>query len=205
MITVHITEDEALYLELLPPVLEKSGKVSVTGVSSCIADCCRALAESTPQILILDLGLPDGNGIDFCLELLKQRPALNIIILTTHGEYYIARKLLDSGVKGFLVKNSNSAELLAAIETVVAGDTYVCPLIKQLLNDRRNQQNEIPRITRRESEVLKLLAKGLQYKEIADSLNISYETVVSHVKSMKEKLKADNRTELLNAAQKNMY
>lgn len=155
--------------------------------------------EENPEtdIVLLDINLPDGNGIEFCSSIKQQFPKVGIIALSTYHQAGIINKMLENGADSYLLKNTSSEELIEAIEKVSSGKKYLTPEIKEILNNTSSTNSKTPVLTKREKEVLVLIAEGLTNQEIADKLFISQLTVISHRKSLLEKTESKNTAQLI--------
>ena len=155
--------------------------------------------EQNPDtdIVLLDINLPDGNGIEFCASIRQQFPEVGIIALSTFNQAGIINKMLENGADSYLLKNTSSEELIEAIEKVSSGKKYLTPEIKEILNNTSSTNSKTPVLTKREKEVLVLIAEGLTNQEIADKLFISQLTVISHRKSLLEKTESKNTAQLI--------
>jgi DNA-binding NarL/FixJ family response regulator len=197
MITVHITDDHKVLVEGLKILINESGNISVIGVSHSLEECRRALLYQSPDILLLDLNLPDGNGADFCTEIRKKHPEIKILILTTHNEYSVAKQVMENGASGYILKNALSEEVLYGIETVMGGETFLCDEIDVLMKKKKNEQIWL---TTREKELLRLIVDGFTNQEIADKLFLSIETIKTYRKNLILKLGAKNSMILVKMA-----
>ncbi|MDR0680258.1 MAG: response regulator transcription factor [Dysgonamonadaceae bacterium] len=193
MVTVQIVDDHKMVVESLSKLINESGIARVTGVYYGLKSCRAGLAEELPDVLLLDIGLPDGDGVDFCAEIRKTYPNLKIIMLTTYNEFSIAKRALHNGARGYILKNSESEEMLAGIEMVNNGERFLCEEIDILLKSKRYE--EIVWLSSREKEVLKRISDGYTTKEIAVFLNIEEETVRTYRKNLLIKLNAKNTPE----------
>ena len=162
-------------------------------------ECLEIIGEVRPDVLLLDINMPEKNGLEVLeeLNLTKKRP--KILILTVHNEVDYLLKAVEIGVDGYVLKDSESAELKKAIQTVVSGETYIQPDLIPALNSKRverdSDKDKIDNLTRRELQVLKLLAVGSYNKEIAEKLGISERTVKNHVSNIFKKLEVTDRTQ----------
>src|SRR5690606_24410617 len=133
MIKVAIVDDHKILTEGLQNLIEESGIATVVGIAHSAAECRLSLGFWKPDILLLDVGLPDISGLDFCKEIKEQFPEVKVLALTTHNEYAIVRQMLDNGASGYLIKNAMSEEVLEGIETVAKGETFLCHEIDLLM------------------------------------------------------------------------
>ncbi|WP_344024527.1 response regulator transcription factor [Streptomyces luteireticuli] len=171
----------------------------------------RRARAAAPDVLVLDLNLPGLPGVEVCRELVAADPALRVLVLSASGEHADVLEAVKSGATGYLVKSASTEELLAAVRSTAAGDPVFTPgLAGLVLGEYRRLAAEpappapdtpdAPRLTDRETEVLRLVAKGLSYKQIAERLVISHRTVQNHVQNTLGKLQLHNRVELVRYA-----
>jgi DNA-binding NarL/FixJ family response regulator len=155
--------------------------------------------EENPQIdlVLLDINLPDCSGIELCVTLKQKYPSLKIIALSTFNQSGIIQKMLDNGADSYLLKNASSEELKESIEKVISGKQFLTAEIKEILKNNVPLSSKTPVFTKREKEVLALIAEGLTNQEIADRLFISQLTVISHRKSLLEKTASKNTAQLI--------
>lgn len=155
--------------------------------------------EQNPDIdiILLDINLPDCNGIELCLTIKQQLPNIGIIALSTYNQAGIINKMLENGADSYLLKNTSSEELLEAIDKVSSGKKFLTPEIKKILDNTTLIAYKTPVFTKREKEVLALIAEGLTNQEIADKLFISQLTAISHRKSLLEKTESKNTAQLI--------
>ena len=148
--------------------------------------------------MLLDIGLPDGDGVDFCTEIIKTCPGLKIIMLTTYKEFNIAKQALHNGALGYILKNAYPEEIFAGIKTVSRGEKFLCEEIDLLLKDKSD--TDIIWLTGREKEILKYLADGCTTLEIAKLINRSTENVKSYRRNLFVKFHVTNMAELIKKA-----
>ena len=185
MITVHITEDHKMVAEGLQKSINESKIATVTSISHSLAESRKALAFGVPDVLLLDLDLPDGSGVDFCAEVRKKFPEIKILILTGHDEYSIAKRVMESGASGYILKNALSEEMIEGIEIVMDGKEFLCNDIDVLM---KKEKYKTLWLTDREKDVVRCLAKGYTNQETADELILALNTVTSYRKTIKQKL-----------------
>ncbi len=199
MIKVAISDDHIVITEGLDSLLQQSGFVSVVGRANNIASC-EVMLEQNPDldVLLLDVGLPDGNSLDY-VEMWKDRYAdVRILILTTYAEAAVVNRAIACGADGFLLKTCSKEELLEGLQAVARGEKYICSEATRLLSD--SPQMDVVELTPREREVLKLIVKGYSIKMIADELHLAFETVHSYYKYLKLKLGVPNTASLVRVA-----
>jgi DNA-binding NarL/FixJ family response regulator len=197
MIRVHITDDHKLVTGGIALLIKESDIAVVSGISYSLAECRKALAFGQPDVLLLDLELPDGDGIDFCAEILSRYPALKVMILTSHEEYSATRQAMANGAAGYLLKTDLAEELIIGLETVMNGQSFVSFEIARRI--RKIEERPV-QLTMRERQVLEGIAEGYTNQEIADRLELSIQTIKSYHKSLNQKIDANNPTELVKKA-----
>lgn len=197
MIKVAIVDDHKILTEGLQGLIEESGLATVVGVAHSAAECRLSLGFWRPDVLLLDVGLPDISGLDFCKEIKEQFPAINVLALTTHNEYAIVRHMLDNGASGYLIKNAMVDEVLQGIKVVASGETFLCHEIDLLM--KRSPEKNIW-LSPRERELLRLISEGHTNAEIADQIFLSPETIRGYRKNLLVKLGAKNTAVLVKMA-----
>ena len=203
LIRVSIVDDHKMVVESLSKLINESDTARVTGRYYDLKSCREGLDRESTDILLLDIGLPDGNGVDFCSEITKKYPKIKVIMLTSYREFNIAKRALHNGALGYILKNAGSEEIFAGLETVSGGEQFLCEEIDVLLKNKKN--TDAIWLTNREKEVLKHIADGYIAKEIADLLFIDTETVKAHKKNLFIKLGSKNMAELIKIAYEMNY
>lgn len=197
MINVAIVDDHRILTEGLQSLIAESAIAKVVGVAHSAAACRLSLAFWKPDVLLLDVGLPDVSGVDFCKEIKEQFPNIKVLALTTHSEYTVVRQMLDNGASGYLIKNAMADEVMAGIEAVAAGETFLCHEIDLLM--RRPAEKNVW-LSPRERELLLLISEGLTNTEIAEQFFLSPETIRGYRKNLLLKLGAKNTAVLVKMA-----
>lgn len=195
MINVQIVDDHRLVVESLSKLINESGVAHVGNVCHDLASCRAELSHGLPDVMLLDIALPDGDGVDFCAEIKAEYPGLKIIMLTTYKEFNIARRALHNGAQGYILKNAESAEMLKGIAAVSRGEQFLCEEIDLLLYKKRD--DDVVWLANREKEILKYIAEGYTTKEIAALIFRDVETVRTHRRNLLIKLKAKNTAVLI--------
>ena len=195
MITVQIVDDHKVVVESLSRMINESGLARITGKYYDLQSCRKGLAKEIPDVLLLDIELPDGDGVDFCAEAKKNYPTLKIIILTSYKEFNIAKHALHNGAMGYVLKNADHEEIFTGIETVNRGEQFLCEEINLLLQDKKDTKTVW--LTNREKEVLRYTADGYTVKEIADLIFRDPETVKTCRRNLLLKFEAKNMAELI--------
>lgn len=204
MIRVAITDDHQIVLTSLANLLEQENDVVIQAIYSSAAATRNGLKDELPDVLLLDIHLQDGNGVDLCAEFHAAYPDLMIIALTTYNQAGMVRKFMKNGGAGYLIKSTSKEELLNAIHCAARGENYLHAEVRALLlNDTIGQQppaSYIPVLTRREQEVLQLIVDEKTTPEIADELCVSPKTVETHRMHLMQKLGVKNLAGLVKEA-----
>ena len=198
-VKVMITDDHSLIREGLKQLLELEGDSQVIAEACAGIECMEKLKEQIPDVLLLDINMPRMNGLEVLQKIKDEKIDVKILVLTVHNEVEYLLKAVDIGINGYLLKDSESSELKKAILSVVDGEDYIQPSLIPVLNakmiDRDMDSEKIEKLTKRELEVLKLLAVGMYNKGVADELHISERTVKNHVSSIFKKIDVSDRTQ----------
>lgn len=206
-IKVMIVDDHVLIREGIKQLLEFDGSIKVIEEAADGVDCLEKLKIVTPDILLLDINMPNKNGIEVLEEIKNNKMDVKVLILTVHNEVEYLVKAVDIGVDGYILKDSESSELKKAINHILDGENYIQPSLIPALNSRlvnRDVDKEkIDSLTKRELEVLIQVASGSFNKEIATSLNISERTVKNHISNIFKKIDVNDRTQAAVFAIKN--
>lgn len=196
MIRVQLVDDHPLVVEGLVRIINDSKIACITGTASSLKECRRIIARCVPDVLLLDIGLPDGNGIDACAEILQAYPEVKILMLTGYSELNVITRSLENGALGYVLKNSTVEEIIEGICTVALGERFLCEEADILLRTKK----EMIILSRREQELLKLIAEGHTMNVISDRMCIGYETVKSYRKNIMAKLQVPNTAALVKYA-----
>lgn len=186
-----------MFVEGLIPSINESGIAKVTSVSYTLEECRKALSSDSIDVLLLDISMPDGNGVHFCEEIHREYPDIKILILTTHDEYSIAQRVIANGASGYILKNSLSKEVIEGIYSVANGDAFLCDKMCSLM---KKHTDEPVWLSSREQELLKLIVDGYTNQEIGDKLFLSIETIKTYRKNLIQKLGAKNSMILVRMA-----
>ncbi|MFI0963541.1 response regulator [Streptomyces sp. NPDC021080] len=210
-IKVMVVDDHPMWRDAVARDLEAAGFDVVATAGDGEQAVRRALAAA-PDVLVLDLNLPAKPGVQVCKELVGADQALRVLVLSASGEHADVLEAVKSGATGYLLKSASAEELTDAVRRTAAGDPVFTPgLAGLVLGEYRRLASEpvtatgadeprAPQLTDRETEVLRLVAKGLSYKQIAERLVISHRTVQNHVQNTLGKLQLHNRVELVRYA-----
>ena len=198
-IKIMIADDHSMIREGLKSLLELEGDIQVVAEAEDGVDCLEKLKICTPDVLLLDINMPRKNGLEVLQTLKSSKSKVKVLVLTVHNEVEYLMKAVDIVVDGYILKDSESAELKKAIFSIVEGENYIQPSLIPALNSKMIEKNrdegKIESLTKRELEVLKLLAVGMYNKEVAEKLNISERTVKNHVSNIFKKIEVTDRTQ----------
>ncbi|MFD0440458.1 response regulator [Streptomyces chartreusis] len=211
-IRVMVVDDHPMWRDAVARDLSESG-FDVVATAGDGDQAVRRAKAAAPDVLVLDLNLPAKPGVQVCKELVGHNPALRVLVLSASGEHADVLEAVKSGATGYLLKSASTEELLDAVRRTAVGDPVFTPgLAGLVLGEYRRLASEpapaaqdadqpgAPQLTERETEVLRLVAKGLSYKQIAERLVISHRTVQNHVQNTLGKLQLHNRVELVRYA-----
>lgn len=196
---IFIVDDHYIVIEGIASLLKNERNIDWMGHATNAASCLGFLKLQQPDVLLMDINLPDKSGIELCREVKQLYPSVAVLGLSTFNQQAIIRDMIENGASGYLLKNATREELLEAIDAVMSGRDYLSAEANLALRENSDKK---PPITRREKEVLQLIAEGLTNAEIAEKLFISIPTVNTHRKSLLEKFDARNTAILIGKASK---
>ena len=196
-IKLLIVDDHRVLVEGLNKLFDNSDTVDVIGVAYSGKECRNALRKELPDVILLDINLPDVSGIDLCKEIKTENPEIKIVALSSFNEYTIVRRMIENGASGYVVKNAMPEEIILSVETVAYNEIFLCEEIDLLMHNRSN--NPIW-LTPREKELLKYIVEGLTNHEIAEKMYLGVETINSYRKNLLIKLGAKNTAVLVRMA-----
>jgi DNA-binding NarL/FixJ family response regulator len=203
-IRLAIVDDHAVVLDGLKTMLNAFENLEVVHTSQNGHELLEHFQSDTPDVLLMDIQMPDINGIDLCKQITKLHPSVKVIAFTSFDDSNYVKQIFRSGAKGYLLKNSDKQTIVKAVETVMQDEEYMDDAIKKILlqesiTGQRRSIFEVP-LTKREKEILKLIADGLSSQEIADNLFISLRTVETHRLNLNQKLDVKNTAGLVKEA-----
>lgn len=194
-----IADDHSMVREGIKALLELDGDIKVIEEAVDGNDCLDKLKKVKPDVLLLDINMPNLNGIDVLKNIRSHKMNVKVLVLTVHNEVEYLMKAIDIGIEGYILKDSESSELKNAIYEICKGESYIQPNLIPLLNAKKIEKSEdsdkIHELTKRELEVLTLLAVGMYNKEIAEKLDISERTVKNHISNLFKKIGVTDRTQ----------
>ena len=192
-IDVNIADDHVMVCEGLANAINRTGDIHVSRSFNTLEACRQALSSSRPDVLLLDISLPDGDGIAFCQEVIASYPKLKIIAATIHDEYSVIRRMLDVGVHGYVLKSSSIEQLIEAIHQVWQGERYLSPEVEAIIEQA---QGHVVTLTEVERNILRMICDGMTNPQIAKILNLSTETINWYRKRLLSKFGVKNAVSL---------
>lgn len=196
-IKVFIVDDHPMVIEGLASIIRSAPAIDYVGYATTAASCRGFFAHGLADVVLMDINLPDQNGVDLCQELKTKFPYLYILAISSHDQGSYVKTMMERGASGYVFKNVSKEELIEAITKVAGGQTYLSREASFVMREEKKRAASLPILTRREKEVLLLIAQGLTNPQIAEQLFISLSTVESHRKSLMAKLNTSNTASLL--------
>ena len=193
-VDVNIVDDHTMFAEGLAAAVNKSDVLHVSRLFTTQEACRQALCERRPDVLLLDISMPDGSGVAFCEEMLEAHPKMKLLAITIHDEYSVIQRMLDVGVHGYLLKSSSVEELEDALVRVWKGERYVSPQVADILRQADTSKVFLSAI---EKQVLELLCLGHTNPEIANRMHLSTETINWYRKRLLSKFGVRNTVSLV--------
>lgn len=194
---LFIVDDHYMVIEGIHSLLQHEQGMEWLGHATNAASCMAFLQKQQPDVILMDINLPDMSGIELCALVRKQYPGIFVIGLSTFNQFSLIEKMINSGASGYVLKNANREELVEAIQTVLKRKTY---LSREAAQTMRKDDTQKIVLTRREKEVLELIADGMTNNEIAQKLFISVTTVETHRRNLLTKFGAKNIVSLVKTA-----
>nr|WP_233558361.1 response regulator transcription factor [Tessaracoccus sp. OH4464_COT-324] len=204
---VMLVDDHPMWIDALSEDLTEVG-FEIVAVAKNGTECLQRARAVRPEVLVMDLQIPEPDGATCIQTLISEFPDLQVLVMSASGERDDVLRAMKVGAKGYLVKSASKAELIEGVKRTAAGDAVFTPGLaglvlgefRRMVNVARAQDSDGPILTSREIDVLRWVAKGLAYREIADVLIVSHRTVQNHVQNVLRKLQLHNRVELTNYA-----
>jgi DNA-binding NarL/FixJ family response regulator len=201
---VLIVDDHPIVRHGLIQLIDAEPDLKVCGEAQSDREARAAIRELTPDVMIVDVSLAQGDGIDLVRDVRAQRPDLPMLVLSMHDEAIYAERMLAAGANGYIMKEAAYVQLLTALRRVLSGGRYLSDAMEKLLNAEGEDgvpvagtPDPIGRLSNRELQVLSLIGRGLSSRQAAESLNVSVKTVESHRQSLKRKLNLATNAQLL--------
>ena len=205
MIRVYIADDHQVLLDGLKTLLTSFEDIEVVGAGHNGKEAIEFLQSNSVDVILMDINMPEMNGIDACKIISKEHPEVRIIALSMYNKASFIQQMLKSGAAGYILKNTGQEELVEAIRTVMQGEQYLGKtvsrtLMTSMMGKKKDSQSYIPELTRREKEILELIAQEYTTQEISDELHISLNTVETHRKNLLSKCGVRNSVGLVKVA-----
>jgi two-component system response regulator NreC len=204
MIRVMIADDHAVVRAGLRALIAAESSLLMVGEASGGVEAIELTRQLQPDVLVLDLSMPDLDGISITRRIKQEFKAIHVLILTVHEDEALVKEAIRCGASGYIIKNVAESELISAIKIIMRGDMYVDPsILRSLLDETKKSSNpvsELEPLTPREIEVLGLIVQGYTNRQIANELQISVRTVEGHRANLSEKLGLHSRVELVRYA-----
>jgi len=205
-VNVLLADDHKIVRDGLRTLIESHGSMNVVAEAETGQKTINLAKEIQPQVIIMDISMPDMNGIDATRKITSDLPGIKIIALSMHADRHFVIGMLEAGASGYLLKDCAFEELVNAIQTVLANHTYLSPTIADIVVKNYVHKTSGPSVvvsselTPRERELLQLLAEGMTAKQIASALHVSVKTVETHRRNITQKLGACSVAELIKYA-----
>jgi DNA-binding NarL/FixJ family response regulator len=196
---VLLADDHALVRQGFRRILEDEPDITVVGEAGGGAEAIELAQTLDPDVVVLDLGMPEINGLHAAIEIVRRRPDRKILMLSMHADAQYVRNALDAGVRGYILKNALETDLIGAVRTVAAGGTFVSPELADAVaaNADAEEDDRFSKLSAREIQVLRLIAMGRSNKEIATLLGVSANTVAVHRTNLMATLDLHKAAELV--------
>jgi two-component system response regulator NreC len=203
-VKILLADDHTIVRQGLKLILSAHEDLQVVGEAANGREAVELAAKLRPDIVLMDVQMPELNGIEATKKMVAAHPRIRILALSMHKESVYVREILRAGARGYILKDAIDTELLTAVRSVANGDGYISPAVAGALDDKAKDANDpVGLLSTREREVLLLIADGKTNKEIANKLNLSVYTVDSHRGKIMEKLNLHSAGELVRFAMKN--
>lgn len=206
-IKIIIADDHTMFLQGVDSMLKNEDSIKIIGKATNGQEVLAILENKEANIVVADISMPKMDGIDLTKELKKKYPEIKILVLSTHSNPQMIAKLIRIGADGYLLKNAEKEELVNAIQSIYNGDSYFSKEVEEIHSNHRlklkNNISSITELSRREIEILKLIAQELTAQEIADKIFISMNTVNTHRRNLLSKLNVKNTAGLVKYAVEN--
>ena len=198
-IDVNILDDHTMVCEGVADAINRSDVAHVSRTFNTIESCRQAFRERRPDVLLLDISIPDGDGAAFCQEVIESYPKVKVVAVTIHDEYSVIRRITDLGIHGYVLKSSTVDTLLEAIVSVWQGRRYISAEAETILRQGAAQAVSLTAV---EQSILRLVCDGMTNPKIAAQLNLSTETVNWYRKRLLAKFGVNNTVSLVRQALK---
>jgi DNA-binding NarL/FixJ family response regulator len=204
MIRVFIVDDHPVVIEGIHSLLQHEKDIEWAGQAMNAQSCLGFFVGNTAHVVLMDINLPDISGVELCAVMKEKYPGVMILGLSTFNQGLYIKKMMENGASGYILKNASRDELLTAIHAVHEGSIFFSGEVGQALQEyQRSSKTELPLLSRREKEILELIAEGFTNPQIAEKLFLSQFTIDSHRKNLLAKLNVKNTATLIKFAVEN--
>lgn len=203
MIHVYIVDDHSVVIDGITTVLQTEKDMLVCGYATTAQQCINYFLTHTADVILMDISLPDMDGIALCAIIKNKYPGVMVLALSTFNQGLYIKNMLANGASGYLLKNADKIEIITAIKTVITGKQYLNFELQKTLSITNELIATTPKLTKREKEILILIADGFTNPIIAEKLFLSLDTIDSHRRNMYAKLKVNNTAQLIRYAIEN--
>jgi DNA-binding NarL/FixJ family response regulator len=201
MISVFIVDDHPVVIEGIRALIQNEKDIEWAGHAMNAQSCLGFFVNNTAHVILMDINLPDTGGVELCGIIKEKYPGIMVLGLSTFNQGLYIKKMMENGASGYILKNAPREELIEAIHAVYGGNIYFSGEVGQALQEyQRSSKIEIPVLSRREKEVLELIAEGYTNPQIAEKIFVSQFTVDSHRKNLLAKLNVKNTASLIRFA-----
>lgn len=199
MITVFLLDDHEVVRQGVRSLLESTGEITVVGEAGLAAEALARIKASSPQVAILDVRLPDGNGVEVCREVRSEFPDIYCLMLTSYSDDEALFEAIMAGASGYVLKQIRGNELVQAVKRVALGESLLDPAVTgrvlRRLREPAPEDERLARLTEQERKILDLIAEGCTNRQIGQRLHLAEKTVKNYVSNMLAKLDMERRTE----------
>ena len=202
-IKVFIVDDHPMVIEGMVSMIQKEPSLELVGYAMNAASCLGYFIQHSADVVLMDINLPDKSGIELCRELKERKPEVAILAISSFNQGSYVKQMMEQGASGYIFKNVLREEFLQAVATVANGQPYLNFEASFAMREEKKRTEALPVMTKREMEVLVLIAAGLTNPQIAEKLFVSQSTIDSHRKSMMTKLNVKNTAALVRFALEN--
>jgi DNA-binding NarL/FixJ family response regulator len=196
-VRIFIVDDHPMVIEGMTSMIQSEPGIELAGFAMNAASCVAFLVNNIVDVVLMDINLPDKSGIELCNDVKKKYPSINILAISSYNQGSYIKSMMEQGASGYIFKNATREELLEAITTVASGKQFMNFEAGFAMREEKQRMERLPVLTRREKEVLQLIAEGLTNLQIADKLFVSQSTIDSHRKSLLTKLDVKNTAALI--------
>jgi DNA-binding NarL/FixJ family response regulator len=203
---VLLVEDHPIVRQGLKRLISNEPGLAVCGEAETLREARQAIRDLAPDVVVADISLKDGDGIDLVKEVRAHHPGLPVLVLSMHDESVYAERLLAAGASGYIMKDAASEQFILALRQVLAGQVYVSEAVapkleaRQRMPAKKDEENPVSRLSNRELQILQMIGRGLSSRQIAETLHLSIKTIEAHRQRIKGKLELASGAQLVQFA-----